>query len=157
MASQPQTVSCAAPAALGQYDKYCEGLQAEYFLLPKQSVAPSLTNLTPNVTSFVTSINATVSQSNIIRHPTSSSSLLQHLSNDHPFESRSLVMQAAAMSLKGVNQLVAAKTHSFAVRYTGVFFVDQMGEYQFTLNSPAGTALTVSNHTLTFNEGSNSR
>ncbi len=57
-------------------------------------------------------------------------------------------MQAAATSLKGVNQLVAAKTHSFAVRYTGVFFVDQTG---------AGTALTVNNHTLTFNEGSNSR
>jgi len=67
-------------------------------------------------------------------------------------------MQAAAMSLKGVNQVVAAKTHSFAVRYTGVLFVDQKGEYQFSLNSPAGTRLTVNgNNTLTFNEGSNSR
>ncbi len=82
---------------------------------------------------------------------------MQHLPNDHTLVSRLLVMQAAATSLKGVSQLVAAKTHSFAVRYTGVFFVDQTGEYQFSLNSPAGTALTVNNHTLTFNEGSNSR
>ncbi|KAL0033712.1 hypothetical protein WJX77_002073 [Trebouxia sp. C0004] len=122
VASQPQTISCAAPAPLGKYDKYCEGLQAEYFLLPKQKVAPSLTNLKPNITSFVTSLNDT----------------------------------AAAMSLKGVNQLVAAKTHSFAVRYTGVLFVDQKGAYQFSLNSPAGTRLTVNGNTLTFNEGSNS-
>ncbi|KAA6423156.1 MAG: hypothetical protein FRX49_07143 [Trebouxia sp. A1-2] len=122
VASQPQTVSCAAPAPLGQYDKYCEGLQAEYFLLPKQKVAPSLTNLKPNITSFVTSLNQT----------------------------------AAAMSLKGVNQLVAAKTYSIAVRYTGVLFVDQTGEYQFSLNSPAGTRLTVNGNTVTFNEGSNS-
>ncbi|KAL0029656.1 hypothetical protein WJX79_011109 [Trebouxia sp. C0005] len=122
VASQPQTVSCAAPAPLGQYDKYCEGLQAEYFLLPKQKVAPSLTNLKPNITSFVTSLNQT----------------------------------AAAMSLKAVNQLVAAKTYSIAVRYTGVLFVDQTGEYQFSLNSPAGTRLTVNGNTVTFNEGSNS-
>ena len=82
---------------------------------------------------------------------------MQHLSNDHPSVTQPVVMQAAAMSLKSVNQLVAAKTHSFAVRYTGVLFVDQKGEYQFSLNSPAGTRLTVNGNTLTFNEGSNSR
>ncbi len=68
-----------------------------------------------------------------------------------------VVLQAAALSLKGVNQLIAAKTHSFAVRYTGVLFVDQAGEYQFSLNSPAGTRLTINGNTVTFDAGSNSR
>lgn len=80
-----------------------------------------------------------------------------HLPNDQLTVSRPFVVQAAAMSLKGVNQLVAAKTYSIAVRYTGVLFVDQTGEYQFSLNSPAGTRLTVNGNTVTFNEGSNSR
>ncbi|KAL3150819.1 hypothetical protein ABBQ32_000578 [Trebouxia sp. C0010 RCD-2024] len=43
----------------GKYDSYCEGLRADYFLLPKQTKAPSLTGLTPNVSSFVTSLNDT--------------------------------------------------------------------------------------------------
>ena len=67
VASQPQSVSCAAPSPLGTYDTYCEGLQADYFLLPKQKVAPSLTNLKPNVSTFVTSLNDTVSGSQHIR------------------------------------------------------------------------------------------
>lgn len=60
VASQPMMVSCDAPSPLGTYDSYCEGLRADYFLLPKQRKAPSLTGLTPNVSSFVTSLNDTV-------------------------------------------------------------------------------------------------
>ena len=60
VASQPMMVSCDAPSPLAQYDSYCEGLQADYFLLPKQRKAPNLTGLTPNVSTYVTSLNATV-------------------------------------------------------------------------------------------------
>lgn len=53
-------VSCDAPSPLEKYDSYCEGLRADYFLLPKQRRTPSLTGLTPNVSTFVTSLNDTV-------------------------------------------------------------------------------------------------
>lgn len=65
VASQPQMVSCESPSPLAQYDSYCEGLQADYFLLPKQKKAPSLTGLTPNVSTYVTSLNDTVSSQNL--------------------------------------------------------------------------------------------
>lgn len=61
------------------------------------------------------------------------------------------------MSFKGVNALIAAKTYSFAVRYSGVLFVDTAGKYDFSLNSPAGTRLTINGNTVTFNQGSNAR
>lgn len=60
VASQPLTVSCDAPSPLGKYDSYCEGLRADYFLLPKQQKAPSLIGLSPNVSTFITSLNDTV-------------------------------------------------------------------------------------------------
>lgn len=53
-------ISCDAPSPLGKYDSYCEGLRADYFLLPKQKNAPSLTGLSPNTSAFVTSLNDTV-------------------------------------------------------------------------------------------------
>ncbi|KAL3137619.1 hypothetical protein ABBQ38_004896 [Trebouxia sp. C0009 RCD-2024] len=59
VASQPLTVSCDAPSPLGKYDSYCEGLRADYFLLPKQQKAPSLIGLSPNVSTFITSLNDT--------------------------------------------------------------------------------------------------
>lgn len=54
-------MTCDAPAPLGQYDNYCEGLRVDYFLLAKQRRAPSLTGLTPNISSFVPNLNGTVS------------------------------------------------------------------------------------------------
>lgn len=66
-------------------------------------------------------------------------------------------MQAAPANFKGINAAAAAKTYSFAVRYTGVLFIDQSGTYNFQLNSPSGTRLTVNGNTVTFNQGSNSR
>ena len=61
------------------------------------------------------------------------------------------------MSLKGVNEAVAAKKYSFAVRYTGLLFFDISGTYEFSLTSPTGTQLTVNGNTVTFDEGSNTR
>lgn len=163
IAAQPKTVSCNSPPSLGQYDSYCEGLQVDYFLLAKQKKAPSLTGLTPNVSSFVPNLNGTVS----IHQATSSSCQMVQLSIDQHVELQCFNLlslsclawsvQAASANFKGISAAAAAKTYSFAVRYTGVLFIDAIGTYTFQLNSPAGTRLTVNGNTVTFNAGSDSR
>ena len=167
VASQPNMVSCDAPSPLGQYDKYCEGLQADYFLLPKQKKAPSLTGLTPNMSTYVTSLNNTVQRLitlSLSLHTVLYSrsvrvfpALLRHWLCSRSDLTPCATVQAAALSFKGVNALIAAKTYSFAVRYTGVLFIDTAGQYDFSLDSPAGTRLTVNGNTVTFDQGSNAR
>ena len=66
-------------------------------------------------------------------------------------------LQAASFALQSIHKQISTKLYSFAVRYSGVFFIDTAGEYQFQINSPPGTRLTVNGNTVTFNQGSNSR